>query len=488
MPEVIGESGLTGSLRIARENREAGNSIRETHLHQGRQTVKLGLIKVIHDLFPGETLKTSYSILEGVFCNLEGSYLSVREVKLIETKLKEWAKQCIPIEFIDRKDGFYHYKVGEVTVDAIYPAYTNIAQLEPFAIMPFSYGFIVDFGDVNKGQNKAVVPPYNLAAAFEKNQQWLNNIHIELVSHVNAYIKSGQSHKVLSISEALHEKQISEIADTILRQRRALRVLLIAGPSSSGKTTFSQRISTQLQVNGLKPVSLSLDNYFINREFTPIDEDGNYDFDSFETLDLELLHDHMTKLIEGDTVETPTFDFITGTRKLVTEAMKIGSDEILVIEGIHALNPKLVTDINRNAIFKIYISVLGGLNIDSMNRLPTTEMRLIRRLVRDDRDRGVDPAQTLKQWASVRRGEYKNIFAFQEEADVMFNSSTLYEMNVLRPYAEVSLNKIGEDSPYLESKERLLNLLSFFEPMDDAKVPFNSIVREFIGGSIYFNG
>lgn len=460
--------------------------MRETHLRQGRQTVKLGLIKVIHDLFPEESLKTSYSILEGVFCNLDGSVLSVREVKMIAKRLKEWADQDSPIDLIERKGGYYHYKVGDVIVKSIYPAYTDTSQIEPFVIIPFSYGFIVDFGDLEKGGKKPLVPPFKLAAELEKNQIWMDNVDIELVSDVNSYISSGHSLNLLSIAEALHEKEISDIADMILQQRRALRLLLIAGPSSSGKTSFSQRLSTQLRVNGLKPVILGLDDYFVNREQTPLDEDGNYDFDCLEALDLPLLREQLSQLIEGETVETPLFDFITGSRKKETKTLSVGPSEILVIEGLHALNPKLVENIHRNAIFKVYISALGGLNIDMMSRLPTTEIRLIRRIVRDDRMRGFDAEKTLGQWASVRRGEYNNIFAFQEEADVMFNSSMIYEMNALRPFAEEALGKIRDDSSFAESRDRLLNLLTFFEPMDISKVPFNSILREFIGGSIYF--
>ncbi|SCP95553.1 uridine kinase family protein [Anaerobium acetethylicum] len=461
--------------------------MRETHLRQGRQTVKLGLIKVIHDLFPEETLKTSYSIQEGVFCNLAGSVLSIREVKQIELRLNEWVKADSPIALLCKKDGYYQYQVGDVIVKAIYPAYTDTSLVEPFTIIPFSYGFIVDFGDIDKGATKPLVPPYKLSSAFEKNQIWLKNIGIQLVGDVNAYIREGNSLALLSIAEALHEKEIADIADIILQQRRALRILLIAGPSSSGKTSFAQRLSTQLQVNGLKPVLLSLDNYFVNREDTPIDAEGNYDFDCLEALDLPYLQDQLLRLIDGETVETPIFDFVTGTRKKETKTLNVGPSEILLMEGIHALNPKLVSNINRSYIYKIYVSALGGLNIDLMSRLPTTEMRLIRRIVRDERCRGAAPEKTMVQWPGVRRGEYKNIFTFQEEADVMFNSSLLYEMNALRPFAEAALKQIGDDSSYLEARDRLLNLLTFFEPMEITKVPFNSILREFVGGSMYFN-
>lgn len=457
----------------------------ETHLHKGRQTVKLGLIKVVHDLFPEEILKTSYSILEGIFCNLYGSILSTREVKLIERKLREWVEKDSSIVLLRKAGGYYHYQVGDIIVKAVYPAFTDTFLVEPFTIIPFSYGFIVDFGDIDKGSDRPLIPPEQLSAAFEKNQRWMDNINIEQVQDVNDYIRSGRTMKLVSIAEALHEKEISIIADAILQHRRALRLLLVSGPSSSGKTSFTQRLSTQLEVNGLKPVALSLDHYFVDREHTPRDADGKYDFDSMEALDLPLLKQQIAQLIAGERVSVPQFDFITGQRQAEYKPMQVGPSEILIIEGIHALNPELVTSINRNLIYKIYISALGGLNIDLMSRVPTSEIRLLRRLVRDDKYRGVTPENTIHQWDSVRRGEYQNIFKFQEEADVMFNSSMLYEMNALRPFAETALQKIPADSPYYDTRERLLNLLSFFEPLDVSKVPFNSILREFIGGSIY---
>jgi Uridine kinase len=296
----------------------------------------------------------------------------------------------------------------------------------------------------------------------------------------------GEGMELISVAEALQEKEIADIADTILTQRRSLRVLLISGPSSSGKTSFAQRLSTQLRVNGLRPVPLSLDDYFVDRDKTPLDENGRYDFENLEALDTKLLQQQVQELINGNSVETPLFDFVSGNRMKKTKTMKIGASEILVIEGIHALNPKLLPNISRGSFFKIYISALFELNVDLMNRIPTTEVRLIRRLVRGDRFRATSPEETLNQWSSVRRGEYNNVFKYQEEADVMFNSSLLYEINTLRPFAEASLNKISVDSPHYETKERLLNLLSFFQPIDIAKVPFNSILREFVGGSIYF--
>lgn len=460
--------------------------MRETHLRQGRQTVKVGLIKAVHDLFPEERLKTSYSILEGVFCNLDGSVLSTREVRQIDERMQEWVKRNEPIQLLGRDGGYYVYRTEGYDVWALYPALTTPAEVENFTLVPFSDGFIVDFGDIDKGGGVPLIPPVMLQATYDENHRWLDRVGLETVADVNAFVRSGRDNELISIAEALHEKKISRIADTILSEQRALRILLISGPSSSGKTSFLRRLNTQLFVNGFKPVPLSLDNYYLDVERTPLDEEGRPNFEVLEALDLALLQEHLQMLAEGETVQVPTFDFVAGKRAPGATPLRVGPHEILVVEGIHALNPELVGHIHRKELFKIHVSALSGLNIDLVNRVPTTEVRLIRRIVRDDRTRGITPEQTMDQWSSVRRGEYQYIFRFQEDADVMFNSSMVYELNALRTPAEASLRRIDDDSPAAETRDRLLNLLSFFAPIDTSKVPFNSLIREFIGGSIYF--
>ena len=456
----------------------------DTHLRQCRQTSKLGLIKVVQDLFPEESLKTAYSIQDGVFCKLMGSLLSEREVKQIGRKLQQWVDDDGPIEYLFKKDGYFQYKVGDTIVKTIYPAQPRASMVEPFVLIPFSTGFIIDFTDTPGGEKHFVLPE-KLSETYDKAQKWLDNINLEVVADVNAYITSGRSLELISIAEAMQEKEIADIADMVLQQRRAVRVVLISGPSSSGKTTFSQRLATQLRVNGLTPISLSLDDYFVDRQQTPRDEDGNPDFESLAALDLDLLQRQIGQLIDGETVETPRFDFVSGCRAKQSKTMQLGPAEILVIEGIHALNPNLMPAINRNVLYKIYISALFELNVDLINRIPTTEVRLIRRMVRGELFRGTTPESTFDQWASVRRGEGNHIFKYQEECDVMFNSSLLYEMNALRPFAEATLARMDPSSAHIDTKERLLNLLSFLKPLDTAKVPFNSILREFIGGGIY---
>ncbi len=459
--------------------------MRETHLRMERQTVKLGLAKVVHDLFPDDSLKTSYSILEGVFCNLAGSVMSPREVKAVDERLREWVASGGDIRLLGRHGGYYRYQVGDLVVDAVYPANEDASRVEPFALIPYSYGFIVDFGDIDKGNGSPLIPPVHLSAAYENNQLWLGKIDVETSADVNLWIEQGRSLRLISIAEALHEKQLADIADQILAQRRALRVLLIAGPSSSGKSSTAQRLATQLQVNGFKPVSLSLDNYFLDRAVSPRDAEGNFDFDTIDALNLPLLRDHLSRLVDGEAVETPIFDFERGAPDEQTIPMVVGNDQVLLIEGIHALNPAITGHLPTAQLFKLYVSALGGLNIDLMNRVPTTEIRLLRRIVRDNRYRGTMPADTIRQWASVRRGEYNHIFRYQEEADMMFNSSLMYEMNALRPLADECLATIPDDSEFAATRDRLLNLLTFFDPVDSKGIPCNSILREFIGDSIY---
>lgn len=458
----------------------------ETHMIPERQVFKIGLEKVTRELFPGEEFKIAYSIESGVFCRLVGSILSVREVNQIELKLWEWIARDEPIEYLGHPNGYYHYRSGDLKINILYPAVTQSSMADNFRLVPFSEGFIIDFPRTVGGPIEDLILPQRLSEAYLKRQQWMRNIGVEYVSDVNAYISSNNIEELLSVSEALQEKEISVIADMILHERRSVRVLLISGPSSSGKTTFAQRLSTQLRVNGLRPVPLSLDNYFVDREHTPRDEKGDYDYESLQALDLQLLQEQILQLIDGETVETPVFDFKAGARTKETIPMKLESTELLLMEGIHALNPDLLPEVNRNHLFKIYLSALFELNIDLINRVPSTEVRLIRRMIRDDKYRGTPPEENIARWPDIRKSETKNIFGFAEEADVMFNSSLIYEMNAQRAEAEQSLHKIKDDSPYREERDRLLNVLSFFQPMETLKIPFNSIVREFIGKSIYF--
>ena len=458
----------------------------ETSYRRNRQSLILGLILSVKELFPNERLKIMHSILDGIYCELEKSLLYSREVRKIEERLNQWVQADEPISCHSEEDGFFHCRINDEEVKFLFPVLNRSGSVQHCRLVDYSPGFILLYTSNDQPDSCPLyIPPEKLSATFSESQRWVENLHLAKVGDVNGVIHANRSHELISLAEALHEKKISLIADRILEQRKHVRVILVSGPSSSGKTTFAQRLSTQLRVNGLRPVALSLDNYFLAREKTPLDANGQYDFEALEALDLPLLDIHLTTLIKGGIVETPIFDFLSGNRRPQGTPMKLDRNEILIIEGIHGLNPRLLPSLNRNQLFKIYISALFQSNIDSYNRIPTTEVRLIRRLVRDDRTRGIDPERTLAQWSSVRNGENTNIFPYQEEADVMFNSSLLYELNALRPYAEPLLNAIPKDSPHNEGVSILLRMLSFFNPIDTTKIPFNSILREFIGEGLY---
>ncbi|SPF56738.1 Uridine kinase [Candidatus Desulfosporosinus infrequens] len=458
----------------------------EYTIRRYRQSLILGLIGVVKTLFPDEQLKIAHSIMDGVYCELENSLLSVREVQNIEDHLRNWVLADPAIPYASGNDHLYHCQIDMHEITTLYPPLDRAGSLKYFELIHFPPGFILLFPNANHPETiSPFVPPEKLASTFSEAQRWLENLHLSKVKHVNSIITAKCSQDLICLAEALHEKKVSSIADKILEQRRDVRVILISGPSSSGKTTFAQRLSTQLRVNGLRPVALSLDNYFLTREETPCDASGQYDFESLAALDLPLLDAHLKALIRGIDVETPIFDFVCGRRSPTGKCLQLSSDEILVIEGIHALNPRLAPSLDRNQTFKIYVSALFQLNIDAYTRVPTTQVRLIRRLVRDDKFRGINPERTLAQWESVRRGENNNIFPYQEEANVMFNSSLLYELNALRPYAEQLLSSITPECSHYKTAVHLLTLLSFFDPLDISKVPFNSILREFMGGGTY---
>jgi uridine kinase len=291
---------------------------------------------------------------------------------------------------------------------------------------------------------------------------------------------------LIRISEALHEKKIAQIADMISDSKSKKRIVLISGPSSSGKTTFAQRLSIQLRVNGMKPATISLDNYFVNREDTPKDENGEYDYEALEAIDVKLFNKQLNELIEGMEVEIPEFNFAKGTREPTGKKMILGDNSILVIEGIHGLNEKLTSEIPKRNKFKIYVSALTSMNIDDHNRIPTTDTRIIRRIVRDNQFRGSSAVSTIKRWPSVRRGEERNIFPFQESANVMFNSSLMVELGVLKSYAEPLLAEIDTSCQEYSEARRLIEFLSYFLPIDCSEIPHNSIIREFIGGSCFY--
>jgi uridine kinase len=325
--------------------------------------------------------------------------------------------------------------------------------------------------------------PAKLLSAFLQYGEWLNKLGVENVSSLNDTIKAGRSDQVVLVSEAFHEQHLAEIARQIAGRIDHSRIILIAGPSSSGKTTTSRRLAVQLLALGLSPFPLELDNYFLPRAQTPLDEDGKPDFEMLEALNLPLLAEHLQKLTRGDKVQLPRYNFKSGLSEAGVE-VQLTPGQPIILEGIHGLNPRLLPESLRGEAFRMYVSALTQLNLDRHNRISTTDSRLIRRIVRDARERGYSATQTIARWELVRRGEKRHIFPFQENADVMFNSALVYELAVLKPLAEPLLRQVQYGTPeYIEAK-RLLAFLEWFLPLDVNLVPETSIVREFVGGSI----
>ena len=325
----------------------------------------------------------------------------------------------------------------------------------------------------------------SLANIFYETNQWNNILGVGDVGSLNEKIDNGQLRNVVLVSEALHEKKIANIADSI-KNRDNTKIVLIAGPSSSGKTTFAERLGIQLRVNGLIPLKISLDDYFVNRDDTPKDENGDYDFEALEAIDVKLFNKDLKELLSGNTIEIPVYNFRTGRREWVGNYLTMPENGIIIVEGIHGLNPALTKEIDNKLKYKIYISALTQLNIDKHNRISTTDVRKVRRIVRDYLSRGYGAEETLKMWPSIKRGERKNIFVYENEADVMFNSTLVYELCVLKKYALRELDKIKAGSEVYNEAERLKSFLSFFREIDFDSVLDNSILREFIGGSCFY--
>jgi uridine kinase len=331
------------------------------------------------------------------------------------------------------------------------------------------------------------VPRPLLFSTYRETRLWQEVLGIHHVGQLNLLCLNGGIKEILRIAEGLHEKKIARIADEILRGADRLRLITVAGPTSSGKTTFAKRLGIQLRVNGIEPVALSLDNYYVDREHTPLDEDGNLDFEALEAIDLALFHQQLAELMEGKEVLTPTFDFVTGKRRSEKhwKPIQLEDRQVLVVEGIHGLNDQLTASVPRQQKYRIYASALSQLAIDDHNRIFTADARLVRRIVRDHLFRGFNAERTLALWERVRRGEARWIFPFQEQADVMFNSALVYEPAVLKTYAERFLLQVPRTSPTYPEAFRLLKFLSMFVPIFPDEVPHTSILREFIGGSTF---
>ncbi len=357
-----------------------------------------------------------------------------------------------------------------------------------FGVIPYEDGLMLRFP---RRADRSHLPKFSprplLFKTYAETRRWQELLGVQNVGQLNQLCLDGDIRHIIRIAEGLHEKKIAQVADEILSRRPRVRLVTIAGPSSSGKTTFAKRLGTQLRVNGIEMVSLSLDNYYVNREHTPVDEDGRPDFEAIEAIDLDLFHRHLARLMAGEDVMTPRFEFVNGRRKSEDEwvPLRLEDHQLLVVEGIHGLNDRLTQSVSRQQNYRIFISALSQLAIDDHNRIFTSDARLIRRIVRDHLFRGFTAERTLDLWERVRRGEGKWIFPFQEQADVMFNSALVYEPAVLKVFAERFLLQVPRTSPAYTEAYRLLKHLSIFVPIFPDEVPHTSILREFIGGSTF---
>ncbi len=484
----------------------------------GHETYKRSMcflmVKAIYDVCDHEDIdkvRIHYSISKGYYCTVEGK-LKTDQVFLdkVDARMQELVGKDIPIGkrtiptddaialfhklgMHDKERLFRYRRVSRVNVYSIndfedyYYGYMvpGTGYLRYFKLYLYNEGFVLQMPELTDPTVvPAFDPPDKLFHVLQESTRWGDMQGIETVGALNDRVTSGNVSEVVLVQEALQEKKIADIAEEIAEKPK-VKFVLIAGPSSSGKTTFSHRLAVQLRANGLTPHLITVDNYFVEREENPVDENGNLDFECLEAVDVALFNEQLTQLLDGQEVVLPTFDFVTGHKEFTTPPMRLGENDVLVIEGIHCLNPKLTPALAEDSKFRIYISALTQLNVDEHNRISTTDGRLIRRIVRDSRTRGTSAKETIARWDAVRNGEEKNIFPYQEQADVMFNSALIYELAVLKPYAEAQLFSIDRDDPTYIEANRLLKFLDYFVGIGSEYVPTNSLLREFIGGGCF---
>ncbi len=478
------------------------------------RTATMLFLKAVYDVFGAEAAQKSrmeFAVGNGYYVNPQGLYaptaenagkLRDRMGELVAGKIP-FMKKAYHIEeamelfracHMEDKEKLFRYRMSSMVniyeIEGYYDYYygymlPNTGYVKWFDVIAYDEGFML----VLPGrQNPTVVEPFQerrkLFETLKESEEWGRRIGVETVGDLNDRICSGGLNDLILVQEALQERKIAEIARDIV-ERGGVKFIMIAGPSSSGKTSFSHRLSIQLRTMGKAPHPIALDDYFVNREMTPKDENGNYNFECLEAIDIKLFNDNMVRLLAGERVELPTFNFKTGQREYAGNFMQMSADDILVIEGIHGLNEKMSYALPEASKYKIYISALTNINIDGHNRIPTTDGRLLRRMVRDARTRGADARRTIGMWPSVRRGEEENIFPFQESADAMFNSVLIYELAVLKQFAEPLLFQIEKgEAEYYEAK-RLLKFLSYFLSVPSESLPNNSLCREFVGGSCF---
>ena len=478
-----------------------------------QRTLFLTLHKAVHDLYPAHRFRITQSVSRGFYCEIEGVEITPEVIGAIKARMDALVAAKLPIvrhkllreEVIDiyRNLGFEdkvailtsrpNLYVTVYTLDDMagyfYGALApNTSYLHLYDLKPYYNGIYIavpcrtapDTLEPQVAQDK-------MFDVFQEYKHWVDVMGVSTVGQLNRKIVGGDGSDLVKIAEAFHEKKLAGVADRVAEEHhtRGAKVILVSGPSSSGKTTFSKRLGIQLRILGLEPVMISLDDYFLDRENTPRDENGDYDFETIDALDIATFNDHLMRLLAGESVDIPRYDFITGRRQWHDNRLTLGPRSVLVVEGIHALNPRLTAEVPDHYKFKIYLSCFTSISMNDLSRIATTDNRLIRRIVRDNAYRGADATSTLKRWQSVRRGEEKHIFPYQENADVMFNSSLFYELPVLKRHIVPLLYNVPDTVEEYGEAQRLLKFLDNFCEFDEKEIPPTSLLREFIGGSSF---
>ena len=479
-----------------------------------RRSMNLLFLKAIYHVVGRSHLEKvvlHFAVEDGFYYTVHGDVkLNEELIEKVKTYMQKMVEKKIPLMkrdistqdaialfhqygMYDKEKLFRYRRVSKVNIydmdgyeDYLYGFMVNhTGYLKIFDLLQFEDGIVLLMpGKEHPDQLKPFAPSRKVFEVQKEAETWAEKLDVSTVGDLNERISQGKMNQLFLVAEALQEGRISRIAEEIAA-RPTIKFVMIAGPSSSGKTTFSRRLSVQLIAHGLKPHAISVDNYFKSRRETPRDKTGDYDYECLEALDVELFNQDMNRLLEGESVKLPTYNFVTGEREYKEPPLTIGSEDVLVIEGIHCLNDAFSYSLPKEKKYKIYISALTQLNVDEHNRIPTTDGRLLRRIVRDNRTRGTNARETIARWPSVRRGEENNIFPYQEEADVIFNSALLYELSVLKMYAEPLLFQVRREDKEYDEAVRLLKFLDYFLPMPSEEVPHNSILREFIGNSCF---
>ena len=474
------------------------------------------LCKAVEDLYPNASILLEHPVSKGYYCRVKlyDRPIGLDDVQRIKLRMKEIIAEDLPFERFEkhttevvelfRQKGMmdkvhlletsgnlysYYYTLGD-TIDYYYGSLLpSTGYIHLFDLIKYYDGLLLQVPNRSHPDKlEEVLKQEKLLEVFKEHRRWNQILGIGTVGDFNKACNAGYATELINVSEALQEKRISQIADEIFHRGQKgnpVKLILISGPSSSGKTTFSKRLSVQLMANGLKPYPISLDDYFVNREDTPKDENGGYDYESLYALDLDFFNHQLQALLNGEEVELPRFNFNTGKREWSGKHLRIDDNMILILEGIHALNPELTSHIPAESKFKIYVSALTTILLDNHNYIPTTDNRLLRRIIRDYKYRGYSAEDTISRWPSVRAGEEKWIFPYQENADVMFNSALLFELAIIKDYAEPILRKVPNNRPEYSEAYRLRKFLEYFVPLQDKELPPTSLLREFLGGSSF---